>query len=101
MEGRQGRLCQGLAGSRRQCEPAGQSFECQPRDTLPLFEEVWIGKEVRRKIVRLRRKPWVDEAIHEFDAFVISKDQEIGEEKKGQWSEIFASIWYCTQRFKT
>ena len=39
--------------------------------------------------MRLRRKPWVDEAIHEFDAFVISKDQEIGEEKKGQWSEIF------------
>ena len=39
--------------------------------------------------MRLRRKPWVDEAIHEFDAFVFSKDQEIGEEKKGKWSEIF------------
>jgi tRNA (guanine-N7-)-methyltransferase len=32
--------------------------------------------------VRLRRKPWVDEAIHNFDSFVFSKDMEIGEEKK-------------------
>jgi tRNA (guanine-N7-)-methyltransferase len=39
--------------------------------------------------VRLRRKPWVDEAIHDFDSFVFSKDLEIGEEKKGQWAEIF------------
>jgi tRNA (guanine-N7-)-methyltransferase len=39
--------------------------------------------------VRLRRKPWVDEAIHNFDSFVFSKDMEIGEEKKGQWAEIF------------
>jgi len=39
--------------------------------------------------VRLRRKPWVDEAIHNFDSFVFSKDLEIGEEKKGQWAEIF------------
>ena len=39
--------------------------------------------------MRLRRKPWVDEAIHEFDAFVISRDQEIGEEKQGKWAEIF------------
>lgn len=39
--------------------------------------------------MRLRRKPWVDEAIHEFDDFVVSRDQEIGEEKKGKWSEIF------------
>jgi len=39
--------------------------------------------------VRLRRKPWVDEAIHDFDSFVISKDMEIGEEKKGCWAEIF------------
>jgi len=39
--------------------------------------------------VRLRRKPWVDEAIHAFDAFVISKGQELGEEKKGRWHEIF------------
>ena len=39
--------------------------------------------------MRLRRKPWVDEAIHDFDSFVISKDMEIGEEKKGRWAEIF------------
>ncbi|MBQ7496251.1 MAG: tRNA (guanosine(46)-N7)-methyltransferase TrmB [Selenomonas sp.] len=39
--------------------------------------------------MRLRRKPWVDEAIHNFDSFVFSKDLEIGEEKKGQWAEIF------------
>ena len=39
--------------------------------------------------MRLRRKPWVDEAIHDFDSFVFSKDLEIGEEKKGQWAEIF------------
>lgn len=39
--------------------------------------------------MRLRRKPWVDEAIHAFDAFVISKGQELGEEKKGRWHEIF------------
>lgn len=39
--------------------------------------------------MRLRRKPWVDEAIHEFDDFVISRGQILGEEKKGKWSEIF------------
>ena len=39
--------------------------------------------------MRLRRKPWVDEAIHAFDAFVISKGQELGAEKKGRWHEIF------------
>lgn len=39
--------------------------------------------------MRLRRKPWVDEAIHEFDSFVFSRDQEIGEEKKGQWATLF------------
>ena len=39
--------------------------------------------------MRLRRKPWVNEAIHAFDAFVISKGQELGEEKKGRWHEIF------------
>ena len=39
--------------------------------------------------MRLRRKPWVDEAIHEFDSFVFSRDQEIGEEKKGQWAALF------------
>ena len=39
--------------------------------------------------MRLRRKPWVDEEIHEFDSFVFSRDQEIGEEKKGQWAALF------------
>ncbi len=39
--------------------------------------------------MRLRRKPWVDEAIHDFDAFVVSRDQEIGEERKGHWNEWF------------
>ncbi len=39
--------------------------------------------------MRLRRKPWIDKAIHEFDDFVSSKDQPLGEEQKGNWSEIF------------
>ena len=39
--------------------------------------------------MRLRRKPWVDEAIHEFDDFVYAKDRELGEEQKGHWREIF------------
>lgn len=39
--------------------------------------------------MRLRRKPWVDEAIHEFDAFVFSRDMELGEEQKGHWQDIF------------
>ena len=39
--------------------------------------------------MRLRRKPWVDEAIHEFDDFVYAKDRELGEEQKSHWREIF------------
>ena len=39
--------------------------------------------------MRLRRKPWVDEAIHEFDDFVFSRDSVLGEEKKGNWAKIF------------
>ena len=39
--------------------------------------------------MRLRRKPWVDEAIHAFDGFVIAKDQPLGEERKGTWREAF------------
>jgi tRNA (guanine-N7-)-methyltransferase len=39
--------------------------------------------------VRLRRKPWVDQAIHDFDAFVISRDMSIGEERQGHWQEWF------------
>ncbi len=43
-------------------------------------------------IMRLRRKPWVDEAIHKFDDFVFSRDAVLGEEKKGKWNEIFGRI---------
>lgn len=39
--------------------------------------------------MRLRRKPWVDEAIHKFDDFVFSRDAVLGEEQKGKWNEIF------------
>ena len=39
--------------------------------------------------MRLRRKPWVDEAIHEFEGFVFSKEMEVGESQKGKWAEIF------------
>lgn len=39
--------------------------------------------------MRLRRKPWVDEAIHDFDDFVIAKDQPLGEERKGTWRAAF------------
>ncbi len=39
--------------------------------------------------MRLRRKPWVDEAIHDFDDFVVSRDQTIGEERQGHWAEEF------------
>ena len=41
--------------------------------------------------MRLRRKPWVDQAIHDFDAFVISRDQTIGEERQGHWREWFGN----------
>ena len=39
--------------------------------------------------MRLRRKPWVDEAIHEYDDFVYPKDCPVGESEKGRWQEIF------------
>lgn len=39
--------------------------------------------------MRLRRKPWVDEAIHEYDDFVYPKDRPAGESEKGRWQEIF------------
>ena len=39
--------------------------------------------------MRLRRKPWVDEAIHEFDDFVTSEGAKLGEEQKGHWAEKF------------
>lgn len=39
--------------------------------------------------MRLRRKPWVDEAIHDFDDFVFPKDRPAGEEQRGHWQEVF------------
>lgn len=39
--------------------------------------------------MRLRRKPWVDEAIHDFDDFVFPKDKPAGEEQRGHWQEVF------------
>ena len=39
--------------------------------------------------MRLRRKPWVDEAIHDFEDFVFPKDKPAGEEQRGHWHEAF------------
>ena len=39
--------------------------------------------------MRLRRKPWVDTAIHTFDSFVYPKDHPAGEEERGHWHAIF------------
>ena len=39
--------------------------------------------------MRLRKKPWVDQAIQEFSAFVYARGNEPGEEKKGQWNQVF------------
>ena len=39
--------------------------------------------------MRLRRKPWVDEAIHDFDDFVFPKDKPANEEQKGNWEKVF------------
>lgn len=39
--------------------------------------------------MRLRRKPWIDTAIHDFDAFVYPKDRPAGEGERGRWHEIF------------
>lgn len=39
--------------------------------------------------MRLRRKPWVDEAIHEFDDFVMSREHEYGEALQGTWQTVF------------
>lgn len=39
--------------------------------------------------MRLRRKPWVDEAIHDFDDFVFPKDRPASETEKGRWNEVF------------
>ena len=37
--------------------------------------------------MRLRRKPWVDEAIHEFDDFVFTKDDKRILDERGKWSK--------------
>lgn len=39
--------------------------------------------------MRLRRKPWIDEAILDFNDFVYTKGQSPSEEVKGHWHEIF------------
>ncbi|MBQ7515404.1 MAG: tRNA (guanosine(46)-N7)-methyltransferase TrmB [Schwartzia sp.] len=39
--------------------------------------------------MRLRRKPWIETAIHEFDSFVYPKDRPAGEAERGHWHEIF------------
>jgi tRNA (guanine-N7-)-methyltransferase len=39
--------------------------------------------------MRLRRKPWIDEAIKDFSEFVYSRECKIGEEKKGKWNDVF------------
>ena len=38
--------------------------------------------------MRLRRKPWIDEAIHEYDSHFIMDEQE---QYKGRWRDIFKS----------
>ena len=38
--------------------------------------------------MRLRRKPWVDTAIHDFP-FVFPKDAPASESERGHWSEVF------------
>ena len=44
--------------------------------------------------MRLRRKPWIDEAIREYDSFVYLQPKE---ELKGRWREVFdnptAPLW--------
>ena len=39
--------------------------------------------------MRLRRKPWIDTAIHDFDAFVFAKDAPAGAAQCGHWAEVF------------
>lgn len=39
--------------------------------------------------MRLRRKPWIDIAIHEFDEFVFPKDYNFNKYEKGMWQKIF------------
>ncbi len=39
--------------------------------------------------MRLRRKPWIDEAILNFNDFVYTKGHSPSEDIKGHWSEVF------------
>ena len=39
--------------------------------------------------MRLRRKPWIDAAIHDFEDFVYPKDKPATEAERGRWNEIF------------
>lgn len=39
--------------------------------------------------MRLRRKPWIDTAIHDFDEFVFSKDAPASAAQCGHWAEVF------------
>ncbi len=39
--------------------------------------------------LRLRRKPWIDLAIHDFEDFVYPKDHPATEAERGRWNEIF------------
>ena len=41
--------------------------------------------------MRLRRKPWIDQAIHDFDDFVFPKDSPASEAQKGEWHSLFGS----------
>lgn len=37
--------------------------------------------------MRLRRKPWIDEAVHEYDGYILLEELEA---HKGQWRQLFA-----------
>ena len=50
--------------------------------------------------MRLRRKPWIDEAIHEYDSHIYFLSGQ--EQYKGKWRELFAHpdvhyIWSLEQ----
>ena len=42
--------------------------------------------------MRLKRKPWVDEAIHEFDDFVFVKNDERALSQRGDWQGAFGRV---------
>lgn len=39
--------------------------------------------------MRLRKRPWINEAIKNFSDFVLTKDQNLGEERRGTWRKMF------------